>query len=126
TPEDGGIDWRESTRAVHRLVRAVAPPYPGAFCYLDEVKIVVIEAQPFDTALFPSSIPAGAIVDVARSAGHFVVKTVDGSLLVTGFSGVSIEDIRVGQRLHGTDRALLIETLPSRYGETPRDQWEVR
>ncbi len=31
-PEDGRIDWRRSAREIHDLVRAVAPPYPGAFC----------------------------------------------------------------------------------------------
>lgn len=30
-PEDGRIDWQWPARRVHDLVRAVAPPYPGAF-----------------------------------------------------------------------------------------------
>jgi len=30
-PEDGRIDWRQPARRIHDLVRAVAPPYPGAF-----------------------------------------------------------------------------------------------
>ena len=30
-PEDGRIDWTKSAREIHNLVRAVAPPYPGAF-----------------------------------------------------------------------------------------------
>ena len=30
-PEDGRIDWSRSAREIHNLVRAVAPPYPGAF-----------------------------------------------------------------------------------------------
>jgi methionyl-tRNA formyltransferase len=30
--EDGRIDWRQSAQAIHNLIRAVAPPYPGAFC----------------------------------------------------------------------------------------------
>ena len=30
-PEDGCIDWTGSAVGVHNLVRAVAPPYPGAF-----------------------------------------------------------------------------------------------
>ena len=30
-PEDGRIDWTGSAVEVHNLVRAVAPPYPGAF-----------------------------------------------------------------------------------------------
>ncbi len=30
-PEDGRIDWRAGARRIHDLVRAVAPPFPGAF-----------------------------------------------------------------------------------------------
>ena len=30
-PEDGRLDWGQSARQVHNLIRAVAPPYPGAF-----------------------------------------------------------------------------------------------
>ena len=30
-PEDGRIDWSRDATTVHNLVRAVAPPYPGAF-----------------------------------------------------------------------------------------------
>jgi methionyl-tRNA formyltransferase len=33
-PEDGRIDWTQPARTVHDLVRAVAPPYPGAFTEL--------------------------------------------------------------------------------------------
>ena len=31
TPEDGRIDWSKSAQEIHNLVRAVAPPFPGAF-----------------------------------------------------------------------------------------------
>jgi methionyl-tRNA formyltransferase len=30
-PEDGRIDWSRPAKEIHDLVRAVAPPYPGAF-----------------------------------------------------------------------------------------------
>jgi methionyl-tRNA formyltransferase len=30
-PEDGRIDWSQPAWTVHNLIRAVAPPYPGAF-----------------------------------------------------------------------------------------------
>lgn len=30
-PEDGRIDWTKPAQEIHNLVRAVAPPYPGAF-----------------------------------------------------------------------------------------------
>ena len=32
--KDGRIDWRQSAKDIHNLVRAVAPPYPGAFSLL--------------------------------------------------------------------------------------------
>lgn len=31
SPEDGAIDWHQSAQSIHNLIRAVAPPYPGAF-----------------------------------------------------------------------------------------------
>jgi len=37
-PEDGRIDWSKSALEIHNLVRAVAPPYPGAFT--DKMKIL--------------------------------------------------------------------------------------
>lgn len=40
-PEDGRIDWQQSGEALHNLVRAVAPPYPGAFADLPAGRLVV-------------------------------------------------------------------------------------
>ena len=37
-PEDGRIDWSKSALEIHNLVRAVAPPYPGAFT--DKMRIL--------------------------------------------------------------------------------------
>ena len=34
-PEDGKIDWNESIEDIHRLIRAVSKPYPGAFGMYD-------------------------------------------------------------------------------------------
>ena len=33
-PEDGRIDWSQSALEIHNLVRAVAPPYPGAHTHI--------------------------------------------------------------------------------------------
>jgi len=35
TPEDGRIDWTQPAAAIHNLIRAVAPPFPGAFTQLE-------------------------------------------------------------------------------------------
>jgi methionyl-tRNA formyltransferase len=34
-PEDGRIDWQRPALEIHNLVRAVAPPFPGAFAQVD-------------------------------------------------------------------------------------------
>jgi methionyl-tRNA formyltransferase len=44
-PEDGRIDWRCSARAVHDLVRAVAPPFPGAFTEVNGCRLGVLETR---------------------------------------------------------------------------------
>jgi methionyl-tRNA formyltransferase len=44
-PEDGRIDWRRGARAVHDLVRAVAPPFPGAFTEVNGCKLGVLETR---------------------------------------------------------------------------------
>lgn len=43
-PEDGRIDWTKSARDVYNLIRAVAPPYPGAFMQLGDQRVVVARA----------------------------------------------------------------------------------
>ena len=40
-PQDGRIDWRAGARAVHDLVRAVAPPFPGAFTEARGVRLEI-------------------------------------------------------------------------------------
>jgi methionyl-tRNA formyltransferase len=44
-PEDGRIDWRCTARAVHDLVRAVAPPFPGAFTEVNGCRLAVLETR---------------------------------------------------------------------------------
>jgi len=40
-PADGQIHWNQTARQVHNLVRAVAPPYPGAFTDREGTTMIV-------------------------------------------------------------------------------------
>jgi methionyl-tRNA formyltransferase len=60
-PEDGRIDWAWPAKRVHDLVRAVAPPYPGAFCDLPGGRLAVLRTVVVDA-------PAGA----PKAPGVFV------------------------------------------------------
>jgi methionyl-tRNA formyltransferase len=64
-PEDGIIDWRRSATHVHNLVRGVAPPYPGAFTFIDGklLRIFRTMVEPKRAAI--SSIP-GIYVDAQQ------------------------------------------------------------
>lgn len=44
-PEDGQIDWFRPAREVHDLVRAVAPPWPGAFTDQFGPKVTVLKTR---------------------------------------------------------------------------------
>ncbi len=45
TPQDGAIDWSRSAKDIHNLVRAVTRPYPGAFTYAGQRKLLVWEVE---------------------------------------------------------------------------------
>jgi methionyl-tRNA formyltransferase len=75
-PQDGLIHFGESVYAIDRLVRALAPPYPGAFFYYEGRRIAVNQVEvlvPFDEA------PAGSIVAVSNS-GMPTIAAADGAI----------------------------------------------
>jgi len=44
-PEDGRIDWQRDARVIHDLVRAVAPPFPGAFTEVKGCRLAILETR---------------------------------------------------------------------------------
>jgi methionyl-tRNA formyltransferase len=62
-PEDGRIDWRQPAQAVYNLVRAVAPPYPGAFTELGEHRFVIAQARLAPPAAPRSNLALGLQVE---------------------------------------------------------------
>ncbi|AOL04086.1 formyltransferase [Burkholderia contaminans] len=59
-PEDGRIDWSKPAAQVYNLVRAVAPPYPGAFTNVDGTRFVIARAR----LAAPGSAAAAAASDL--------------------------------------------------------------
>ncbi|BBE08626.1 uridine 5''-diphospho--(4-deoxy-4-formamido-l-arabinose)synthase(formyltransferase)protein [Mycoavidus cysteinexigens] len=54
-PEDGRINWRQPAQTIYNLIRAVAPPYPGAFTEIEGKRLVIARAR-----LAPSEPLSGA------------------------------------------------------------------
>ena len=62
-PEDGRIDWAQPASAVYNLIRAVAPPYPGAFTELAGRRFIVAEARRTDAAALAARQPGLHVAD---------------------------------------------------------------
>lgn len=56
-PEDGRIDWTQPAARVYNLIRAVAPPYPGAFTDLGADRFIVARARLVPETGAPGSAP---------------------------------------------------------------------
>jgi methionyl-tRNA formyltransferase len=61
-PADGRIDWAKGARAVHDLVRAVAPPYPGAFTSLGAATVRVLRTWWSEPPALPRAAPGTVAV----------------------------------------------------------------
>ena len=92
-PADGIIDWETRAPYLYDWVRAQTRPYPGAFTFLGDEKVVVWSARPVE---LDGTAPAGTIV-ATRPEGP-VVACGDGALLLEDFE-TRIPELTVGTRL---------------------------
>jgi len=91
TPADGIIDWYTRAPYLGDWVRAQTRPYPGAFTYLGDEKLVVWRARPVE--LEPGD-PAGTVVEVRP----------EGAVVACGEGGLLLEDIESEQPIAVGDR----------------------
>ncbi|MDE2600003.1 MAG: formyltransferase [Rhodocyclaceae bacterium] len=75
-PEDGLIDWRQAARSIHNLVRAVAPPYPGAFSSTANGELRVFRSQ-----CQPARVARGNSPALYAENGMLLADCGDGSVL---------------------------------------------
>ena len=91
---DERLDWNQYSRDIFNFVRAICRPGPEARTFLGgkEIKINRVEYLP-DAPIYKGIV--GAVVSVAHDT--FVVKTLDSSIKITEWSGVTRPQI--GDRL---------------------------
>ena len=92
-PADGIIDWETRASYLYDWVRAQTRPYPGAFTWLGDEKVIVWRAEAVD---LDEQAPAGTIV--SDSADGPVVACGEGGLLLQEVDAGSAE-LSVGRRL---------------------------
>jgi methionyl-tRNA formyltransferase len=93
SPTDGIIDWETRAPYLHDWVRAQTRPYPGAFTYLGEEKLVVWRARPVP---LDEEAPAGTVV--GREGDDAIVACGEGGLVLEEVEGAG-GPLPVGARL---------------------------
>jgi methionyl-tRNA formyltransferase len=78
-PEDGRIEWSQSSRQIFNLIRAVTDPYPGAFTDVGEARLMVWWAEAESPAARGKAGRPGQVL----SLSPLVVATGDGALELT-------------------------------------------
>jgi methionyl-tRNA formyltransferase len=92
TPADGIIDWETRAPYLHDWVRAQTRPYPGAFTFLGDARVVVWRARPVQ---LEEAAPAGTVV--GRDGEDAIVACGEGGLVLEEVEGVA--EVPVGARL---------------------------
>lgn len=108
-PEDGVIDWSKSATAIHNLVRAVAPPYPGARTLIAGHPARLLRTRVLDPTVPPVFAPAFDIVD-----GRISVRCGGGGLLQV--IELEIDGAQLGPAAFAQWRAAHAAAVPGRIG----------
>ena len=96
SPEDGFINWTESINDIHRLIRAVSKPFPGAYGMYDgKHKIVVWKADINKNKKYIGM--NGQIAEIGD--GYFDVVCKDGLLHVSDYENMDNVKMFVGHKL---------------------------
>lgn len=95
-PEDGRINWSQTSAQIFNLIRAVTDPYPGAFTEVGPARLMVWWAESDSTAAKGRRGTPGEILSVAP----LVVATADGALELTRteWRGAA-QELKIGARL---------------------------
>lgn len=98
TSENDFIEWPTmSTMEIVNKVRAITSPYPGVKAIINDTMITIWLAQPFDSSLDDFNANFGQVLFKLPDQS-FVVKTIDGQLLVRNYQydgTVSVGDILI-------------------------------
>ena len=86
TPADGIIDLETRAPYLYDWVRAQTRPYPGAFTYLGDEKVVVWRARPVQ-------------LDATAAAGTVVATGPEGPVVACGEGGLLLEDLETAGEL---------------------------
>jgi methionyl-tRNA formyltransferase len=96
--EDGRIDWTRNAVEIHNLVRAVAPPYPGATTIIDDMPVTIERTRLMAAVPKMQDASAPIVVDDTRC----YARGGDGrwlEIVAASIDGARLDGIALAQRL---------------------------
>ena len=93
-PEDGVVDWSKSAAEIHNLVRAVAPPYPGARTTLDGKPARILRTRVLEATSAATNAPSlrverGRIVASCGGGGKLLILALEADGALVSADGLS-------------------------------------
>jgi len=79
TPADGEINWNWPSERIRNWIRAQALPYPGAFTFYEEQKIIIDKVSLYDNNDMFKDQGRGTILSIVP---NIIIKTIDGVLKI--------------------------------------------
>ena len=95
-PEDGRLDWRRPAWELHNLVRAVAPPWPGAFTFAEDGKVMILRTRPCEKVRPGAALKPG---EVRAAEDGVFVGSGRGQLQIMAYVAPSQRALRSGEVL---------------------------
>ena len=89
TPNDGQINWNWQKERLKNWVRALCDPYPGAFTYFQDKKIIIDEIK-FSNIGFNNNIENGTIITINPN-NNPIVKVQNGTVELTKIRNSVVE-----------------------------------
>jgi len=97
-PEDGMVDWRQTSLTIYNWIRALTLPFPGAFSYWNGRKLTIWESELLNGYKPPFDSLPGQTLDVLADRGIIVA---------TGDSCIQIKAVEMdGESMTGDEFAL--------------------
>ena len=81
-PEDGKINWNNKTETIYNFVRGITYPYPGAYTYFNNKKIIIWEAKIEKNNIRKNKFKIGKFF---KDKKYYKVNTLDGILILKNF-----------------------------------------
>jgi len=100
-PEDGLINWNDSTKNIYNLIRGTSKPFPGAYTLLNSEKLTIWRATPVEVGMYVGRIP-GKVIQLHKN---------EGVVVLTGDGAIRLEEVQLIHEEESVRADILIKSV---------------